>query len=105
MKSYLPYLRIAFFLVLGITLLVLPATYFDQGESLCLSVQLLATECPGCGMTRAVMHLLHFNFAEAAYHNVLSFVVLPLLIFVVGKWLLQDYRAITKSKPNSEFAA
>lgn len=64
---------------LPVTLLVLPADFFDEGRSLCLSQLLLDMPCYGCGMTRAVQHLLHLELEEAAQFNKLSFLVLPLL--------------------------
>ena len=63
-----------------ITLLILPSNFFDKGQSVCFSVMLFNVECYGCGMTRAVMHFIHFNFAEAMAFNKLVILVLPLLI-------------------------
>ena len=65
-----------------LTLLLLPATFFDEGQSLCVSQLLLNQSCYGCGMTRAIMHLIHLDWQGAAEFNKLSFVVLPLLGFV-----------------------
>ncbi|SFG28437.1 Protein of unknown function [Lachnospiraceae bacterium C7] len=42
--------------------------------------------CPGCGMTRAWLNVLHFNFSTAFYYHPL-FWVLPLLIPIM---LFQD---------------
>lgn len=60
-----------------IVLLILPADYFDTGSTVCLSVLLFHRKCIGCGITRAIMHLIHFDFTQAAHFNKLSFVVLP----------------------------
>lgn len=70
--------------ILPIALWVLPVSYFDTGESLCLSKQLLDMECYGCGMTRGIMHLMHGDILGAWMFNKLSFFVLPLLAFL---WL------------------
>jgi hypothetical protein len=60
-------------LVLPIVLWVLPASFFDKGQSLCLSVLLLDKTCYGCGITRAVQHCMHGDFligyAGADYFN------------------------------------
>jgi hypothetical protein len=80
-KIKLKFYGLLFFLSgLGLTLLLLPADFFDQGQSICISVLLLDKECYGCGMTRAVQHLIHFDFNAAWQYNKLSFVVLPLFI-------------------------
>ncbi len=68
-----------------LVLLLLPATFFDEGQSICLSVLLADTTCHGCGMTRAIMHLLHFDLETALTFNKLSVIVLPLLVFVWGQ--------------------
>jgi hypothetical protein len=87
--SILLFLLVAF----GITLLVLPSTFFDTGPPMCLSVLLFNKNCYGCGMTRGVMHLIHFEFAEAWEFNKLSFIVFPLL---VGMLLWEIYQRFFK---------
>ena len=72
-------IRLVALLALPVVLIVLPADFFDSGQSICLSTVLLDMECPGCGMTRSIMHLIHLDVAEAVYHNPLGLVVLPLL--------------------------
>ena len=80
-KNRLEHLGVIFIGIIGIVLLTLPATFFDEGRTVCLSKLLLNQSCWGCGLTRACMHLLHLDFGKAAYYNKLSFVVLPILIF------------------------
>jgi hypothetical protein len=67
-------------IILPIILILLPATFFDEGESICFSVLFLNSECYACGMTRAIQHLIHLDFNESWYFNRLSIIVLPLLI-------------------------
>ena len=68
-------------LIIPIVLLVLPADYFDSGESICISKFLLDLECYGCGITRAIQHLIHLDINVAMSFNKLAIVVLPLLIY------------------------
>ena len=75
-----------------ITLLLLPKTYFNTGTPLCPSMLFLGKECPGCGMTRACMHLIHFDFAEAFSFNMFSFIVFPIFAFVWAKWFWTDWK-------------
>lgn len=75
---------IAIFLSIAfITLLILPANYFDTGRATCMSVILFDIECYGCGMTRAIQHLLHLDFQKAYEFNKLSFIVLPLSVIMI----------------------
>jgi hypothetical protein len=88
------YVYLAALLLAPPVLLVLPADFFDKGQSLCLSVLLFKQTCWGCGMTRAVQHLIHFDIARAGSFNKLSFIVLPLLVFVWAQESLKTYRKI-----------
>jgi hypothetical protein len=80
--------------LIPIVLIALPKDFFDQGQSICLSMLLLDTTCYGCGMTRAIQHLIHLDFEAAYDFNKLSFIVLPLLIGVWGKESWRIYRLV-----------
>ena len=64
----------------------LPADHFDEGQSMCPSVLLFDTECFGCGSTRAVQHLHHFEFGDAIYFHSLSPLIYAFLVFLWGTW-------------------
>ena len=89
MTKKLPWIFLAFYIVTPIIFLVLPIDYFDTGESLCPSKRFFNIECFGCGMTRAVMHMIHFDFDSAMYFNPLSFIVAPGLAFFWVKWTIK----------------
>lgn len=93
--------RLAFLLALPVVLWALPADYFDEGQSVCVSRLLLDVACYACGLTRAVMHLMHFDVQTAFFFNPLVFVVMPLLIWLWAKWLLQDIRALGLISPRA----
>ena len=78
-------------LVIPVLLLLLPSTFFDSGESICLSVSLFDKECYACGMTRAIQHLIHLDFANAYQFNKLSIIVFPLIIITYFKELNKYY--------------
>lgn len=79
-------------------LLYLPADHFDVGQSVCLSVVLFDMECYACGMTRGIQHLLHFDFSEAWQYNKLSFIVLPLGMFMVSSSIWKHYHSTKQEK-------
>ena len=91
----MPKIQFIGLIALPIILLVLPANYFDSGESMCLSVLLLDTTCLGCGITRAVQHFIHFEFKQALEFNRLVVIVLPLLVFL---WYKEVRRIFLKIK-------
>ena len=80
-------------LAFPVVLWLLPADHFDEGQSMCPSVLLFDTECPGCGSTRAIQHLHHFDLAESLYFHSAS----PLIYAVlVGLWCLWTYRTAAR---------
>jgi len=87
------YILLIFFTLLPVVLIVLPATFFDKGTTVCLSQVLFHRACPGCGITRATMHLIHFDYTGAMQYNKLVLIVLPLLIFVYIQEMARLYKA------------
>jgi hypothetical protein len=79
-KETTVYLEFGFYLLAPILLLWLPADYFDEGIPLCFSRIFFNVECLGCGMTRAIMHLIHLDFERAWAYNPLCVIVFPLLV-------------------------
>ena len=80
--------------VLPIILFLLPKNAFDHGQSLCLFTLLSGEACFGCGMTRACMHLIHFDFETAATFNKISFIVFPILC---GLYAQEFWKTFKKS--------
>jgi Protein of unknown function (DUF2752) len=91
-------------ILLALVLLVLPADFFNRGPAICLSVLLFDVECYACGLTRACMHALHFQWKEAWEFNHLVVVVLPLVAFVYAQeaWYhVKNIRKFYRSKHES----
>lgn len=95
------YALISFLALLTVVLLILPATFFDQGQSICISMVLFKQECYGCGMTRAIQHLIHFDFSTAYNYNKLAFIVFPMFVFLILKEVKKLYLKI-KKRPTAE---
>lgn len=85
-----------FIVIVPVILFLLPADFFDKGQSICLSVLLAGMECYACGMTRGIMHFIHFEFEKAWEYNQLTFIVVPLLF---PYWLNAVYEVLDKEKP------
>ncbi len=45
----------------------------------CIIETTTGLECPGCGTTRAINSLIHFNVREALEYNMLIFITIPFL--------------------------
>lgn len=74
---------------------LLPKDYFNDGQSICLSVRFFNQRCYGCGMTRAIQHLIHFEFSTAYRLNKFSIIVLFVLFFL---WLKAVRKVFFKLK-------
>lgn len=95
-RKFVFYTRILVTMVTPLVLILLPADFFDKGESICLSKALAGIECYACGLTRATMHFIHFEFQKAWDFNKLSFIVVPMLFPL---WLKAFYEIRGKSLP------
>lgn len=80
-------------------LIILPANFFDNGQSICLSILFFDQECYACGLTRGIMHLIHFQFEDAWDYNMLSFIVLPLLIVIWFEQLNRERKVLRSLLP------
>jgi hypothetical protein len=94
MKKYILYTYFGLLLLFPIVLLFLPATFFDSGDTICFSVLFFDQECYACGMTRAIQHLIHFDFVKAISFNKLSILVFPLLIISYFKEIRRLYNIL-----------
>ncbi len=93
-EKALLWLKISALLLTPVALLALPADFFDEGESLCPSKRFFNVECLGCGMTRALMHLLHLDIETALYYNPGSLVLGPALGVLWLLWILRLFRKL-----------
>jgi len=84
------WLKLAGYIAFPAFLLLSPASLFDDGPPICFSIIFLGRECFGCGLTRSIMHLIHFEFQEAYFYNAMGFVVFPALAWFWGKGFLKD---------------
>ncbi|MBY0244007.1 MAG: DUF2752 domain-containing protein [Sphingobacteriaceae bacterium] len=90
------YTRVITTIVAPFVVLILPSNYFDKGESICLSKQLAGMECYACGLTRATVHFVHFEFQKAWEFNKLSFIVVPVLFLF---WLKATFEIRGQKMP------
>ena len=79
LRKIIFYIRNVITIIAPFILILLPKDFFDNGTSICLSKTFANIECYACGMTRAVMHFIHFDFVGAWEFNKLSFIVVPML--------------------------
>src|SRR5690554_4237943 len=95
MKKYFPIARLIFYFIFFLFFILVLISHFQ--ESNCFTYVHLNYLCPTCGVTRAFISLLDFNFIDAFnFNTVFTLAIGPICIFI----FLQDayciiYRMIT----------
>ena len=77
--------KIVFFIIFNFILLIVLYTIPINNEILtkiCLIKNITGKECPNCGMTRAFLSVLHFDFKNAYQYNRNVIIVFPLTFFI-----------------------
>ena len=77
-------------IIFPVVLLLLPSAYFDKGHSICLVTLITGQECYGCGMTRSIMHMIHFDFASAWSYNKIAFIAFPILCVLYLEMIVRN---------------
>jgi hypothetical protein len=88
-------IKLGVFLLFPFALFLLPLHTLDTLPSVCLIKLITGHECPGCGMTHAVLNVIHLQFTNAFNYNKLVVVIFPLLSYI---WLLNianNYKKLT----------
>ncbi|MDR2125418.1 MAG: DUF2752 domain-containing protein [Prevotellaceae bacterium] len=76
-------------LLIPIILYFIPVSWLNEQHSICIFKNIFGHECYGCGMTRAVVSAIQFDFDVACHYNMLVIIVLPLLIYIWIKTLMK----------------
>lgn len=87
-KDTLRILMVSGIILIPLILYIIPLEWLENQHSVCLYKNLTGKECYGCGMTRAVLSAIHFKFANAFQYNKLVIIVLPLLVYIWAKKII-----------------
>jgi len=74
------FLKLSVMMLAPIIMILTPISSIEN-KSFCLYTNLLGFHCPGCGMTRAMFSIMHFQFNIAIRYNKLVILVFPILIY------------------------
>ena len=88
-------IRLGCYLALLVVLYAIPIEWITRGgPTICLFKNLFGRECYGCGMTRAVFSLLHFDFSGAYAYNKLVIIVAPILAYLYIKEVVRTIKLL-----------
>ncbi len=81
-----------------VILFFIPVAWLNQQHTICLYKNITGHDCFGCGITRAVLSILHFDFSTAFYYNKLVVIVFPLLVYLWGKKIVKLIKELKNSR-------
>ncbi len=84
---------------LGALALHLRDPHLSGSWGVCPSYALFGVYCPGCGGLRAVNDLGNGDLVAALHSNLVFVALVPLLGFVLGRWVIDAWRG--RSRPES----
>jgi hypothetical protein len=90
--------RIFKFLLVLILLLIfynIPKKYLGDTYPICLYRIIFHQNCWGCGTTRAIWSIIHFNINQALEYNRLIIVTFPLLTGCIISWIVKTKKSKT----------
>lgn len=78
-------IKVMALITVPIALALVPLGLLEQGPTVCVFHNLTGHDCPGCGMTRSLVALLHGDAVLALAYNKGIIIVAPLLLLLWGK--------------------
>src|SRR5450759_2467306 len=90
-RKHFRYILTAGILLIPVVLYFIPVEWLESQHSVCLYKNLTGHECYGCGMTRAIISAIHFQFVNAYHFNKLYVIILPLLVYIWAKMLVNTW--------------
>jgi hypothetical protein len=79
------------YIALPFLLYFIPLEWLNKQKTICLVKNFFGVECPGCGITRAMISAVQLDFIKAIDYNKIIVVVLPILVFVWFKNIILIY--------------
>jgi hypothetical protein len=66
----------------------------DERQSICLFKNIFGIDCYGCGITKAIISAVQLDFVRAFSYNKLIIVVMPLIIYLWVKEIIQRAKVL-----------
>ncbi len=79
------------YIALPFVLYFIPFELLNKQNTICLIKNILGVECPGCGITKAIISAIQLDFTKAIEYNKIVILVLPILIYVWFKNIIIIY--------------
>ncbi len=70
------------YIALPFILYFIPMDWLNKQHTICLVKNIFGCECPGCGITRAIVSAVQLDVINAIEYNKTVILVLPILIYM-----------------------
>ena len=77
------------YIIINIFILTIIYLFYLNDIRVCLVYNLFKFPCPGCGLTRSIIHILNMNIEESIQYNILGLPILVMFV-VINIWILID---------------
>jgi hypothetical protein len=88
--------KILLIIILGTIFYFIPKDCLGETYPICLYRILFNSNCIGCGTTRAIWSIMHFNFYDAIKYNKLIVITFPLLTGCIIHWIVKKNKVAVK---------
>ena len=97
-KNALQIGKLGALLVLPFLLSMVSLDEWDGKRSICLIKNLFGIECYGCGITKAIIASVQFDFIRAFNYNKLIIIVMPLIVYLAVKEVVKSVKVLKNNK-------
>ncbi len=88
--------KLLLFLLFPIYLFSESLDLLETQRSICLVKNIFGVDCWGCGITKAIIASVQFDFVRAFHYNELIVIIYPLLIYLWLKGIIKTISYIIK---------
>lgn len=86
------------YISLPFILYFLPLDWLNKQHTICLIKNIFGIECPGCGITRAIISAVQLDIVKALEYNKIVILVLPIFVY---RWFKNIIKIYNKPAHNS----
>jgi len=91
-NKFFTYFKTIGFLIMPVVIWFIPIDNNKTDWTLCLFKNLTGRNCYGCGITRATLSVIHFDFIQAFTFNKLIVFIFPILVYLWTKRLIKEWK-------------
>lgn len=90
-----PKLHLVVLIIIPVAMILLPVEWINgSGMPVCIWWHITGHPCWGCGLTRAMVSVMHLDFTEAWEFNRLAVLVFPIMSWFWGRLMYRTIKSL-----------